>query len=85
MSNKEKAVEIYTKYFLKLKNIPFQDRIKKAKLEAVKYTEDKIKKCKEPDDHIYWEYLQNYIKKIDLTYSKKYEKLNNNCQEEAVH
>lgn len=70
MSHKEKAVEIYTKYFLKLKNIPFEERIKKAKTEAIKYVEERIQKCKEPEDHFYWEYLKGYIKKIDLTYNK---------------
>ena len=85
MSHKEKAVEIYTKFFLKLKNIPFEDRIKKAKIEAVKHIEEKIKKCKEPEDHFYLEYLKNYIKRIDLTYNKQNAKLDNNCKEEKVH
>jgi hypothetical protein len=82
-SHKEKAVEIYTKFFLKLKNIPFEDRIKKAKIEAIKYTEDKIVKCKEPEDHFYWEYLKGYIKKIDLKYNN--EKFNNNNKEKEMH
>jgi hypothetical protein len=66
MSHKEKAVEIYTKFFLKLKNIPFEERIDKAKLEAVKYAEDKIYKCKDPDNHLYWECVKEYINKIKI-------------------
>lgn len=71
MSHKEKAVEIYTKYFLRLKNIPYEDRIKKAKTEAIKYVEERIQKCKEPQDHFYWEYLKGYIAKIDITNQNK--------------
>jgi hypothetical protein len=66
MSHEEKAVEIYTKFFLKLKNIPFEERIDKAKLEAVKYAEDKIYKCKDSDNHLYWECVQEYINKIKI-------------------
>ena len=66
MSHKEKAVEIYTKFFLKLKNIPFEERIDKAKLEAVKYAEDKIYKCKDPDNYLYWGCVQEYINKIKI-------------------
>jgi hypothetical protein len=83
MSHKEKAVEIYAKFFLKLKNIPFEDRIKKAKTESITYIENKIAKCKEPEDHFYWEYLKGYIKKIDLKYNN--EKFNNNNKEKEVH
>jgi hypothetical protein len=66
MSHEEKAVEIYTKFFLKLKNIPFEERIDKAKLEADKYAEDKIYKCKDSDNHLYWECVQEYINKIKI-------------------
>ena len=66
MSHKEKAVEIYTKFFLKLKNIPFEERIDKAKLEAVKYAEDKIYKCKDPDNYLYWGCVKEYINKIKI-------------------
>jgi hypothetical protein len=66
MSHKEKAVEIYTKFFLKLKNIPFEERIDKAKLEAIKYAEDKIYKCKDPDNYLYWECVKEYINKIKI-------------------
>jgi hypothetical protein len=87
MSHKEKAVEIYTKFFLKLKNIPFEERIGKAKVEANKYIEDKISKNQylpDAENFLYWELIKNYIKKIDLTYSKQYAKLNDNCQEEKM-
>jgi hypothetical protein len=66
MSHKEKAVEIYTKFFLKLKNIPFEERIDKAKLEAVKYAEDKIYKCKDSDNFLYWKCVKEYINKINI-------------------
>lgn len=71
MSHKEKAVEIYTKYFLRLKNIPYEDRIKKAKTEAIKYVDERIKKSiSVPEDHFYWQYLKGYIAKIDITYNQ---------------
>lgn len=86
MSHKEKAVEIYTKHFLKLKNIPYEDRIKKAKTEAVKYVDERIQKSiSVPEDHFYWQYLKGYITKIDINYNKKNEKLNHNCKEETLH
>ncbi len=84
MSHKEQAVEIYTKFFLKL-NIPFQERILKAKLESIKYSEDKLNKCKEPENFLYWECVKNYIQKIDVKYNKQNEKLNNNCKKEKMH
>jgi len=71
MSHKQKAVEIYTKYFLKLKNIPYEDRIKKAKTESIKYVDERIKKSiNVPDDHFYWQNLKEYITKIDITYNQ---------------
>jgi hypothetical protein len=85
MSHKEKAVEIYTKFFLKLKNISFEERIEKAKIESIKYSEDKLNKCKEPENFSYWEYVKGYIEKIDVKYNKQNEKLNNNCKKETMH
>jgi hypothetical protein len=83
MSHKEQAVEIYTKFFLKL-NIPFEEKIEKAKLESIKYSEDKLNKCKEPENFLYWECVKSYIEKIDVKYNKQNEKLNNNCKEEKM-
>jgi hypothetical protein len=88
MSHKEKAVEIYTKFFLKLKNIPFEERIDKAKVEANKYIEDKISKNQylpETENNLYWEFVKNYVKKIDVKYNKQNEKLNNNCKKETMY
>jgi hypothetical protein len=88
MSHKEKAVEIYTKFFLKLKNIPFEERIDKAKVEANKYIEDKISKNQflpETENYLYWEFVKNYVKKIDVKYNKQNEKLNNNCKKETMY
>ena len=88
MSHKEKAVEIYTKFFLKLKNIPFEERIGKAKVEANKYIEDKISKNQylpETENNLYWEFVKNYVKKIDVKYNKQNEKLNNNCKKETMY
>lgn len=74
MSHKEEAVQIYAKHFLKLKNIPYEDRIKKAKTEAIKYVDERIKKSiGVPEDHFYWQYLKGYINKIDLSYHKNNE------------
>jgi hypothetical protein len=73
---------------LKLKDIPFEERIDKAKVEANKYIEDKISKNQylpEAESFLYWELVKNYIKKINLTYNKQNAKLDNNCKEEKVH
>jgi hypothetical protein len=88
MSHKDTAVEIYTKFFLKLKNIPFEERIDKAKVEANKYIEDKISKNQflpETENYLYWEFVKNYVKKIDVKYNKQNEKLNNNCKKETMY
>lgn len=66
MSHKEKAVEIFTKYFLREKNVPYEDRKIKAKKESLKYIQTKIEKAKEPEDHFYWEYLKGYVNKIKV-------------------
>lgn len=66
MSHKEAAVQIITRFFLREKNLPYEDKKIKAKKEALKFIQSKIEKSKEPEDHFYWEYMKSYVQKISL-------------------
>lgn len=62
--HKTKAVEIYTKFFLKDRITPFSQRIKKAKKDAIEYIDKKFSQQKEPDELFYWEMVKKYAERI---------------------
>lgn len=65
MSNhKDKAIEIYAKFFMRDKITPFSKRMKKAKKEAIEYIEKKFNENSEPEDLLYWDIVKKYAEKI---------------------
>lgn len=64
--SKEKAVEIYTKFFLKDRVLPFKQRMKKSKELAIAYTDKKIIENLDFDEVVdYWEIIKKYIQNIN--------------------
>lgn len=65
MSNhKDKAIEIYTKMFMRDKVTPFSKRMKKAKKEAIDFIEKRFNENTEPEDLLYWDIVKKYAEKI---------------------
>ena len=67
---KDVAVEIFVRFYLKEKNVPYEERRKEAKKKALGYVEKKIiiyDKISKKHGNLHddqWDYVKNLINKI---------------------
>jgi hypothetical protein len=60
-----KAIKIYLNFFMKDKVTDFENRITKAKSQAISYVQNEIElKQSNPDDLFYWTNVKNSLEKI---------------------
>jgi len=60
-----KAINIYLNYFLKDRVTDFENRLIKAKKDAMSYTQNKIELYKDNSEELfYWSNVKNAIEKI---------------------
>jgi hypothetical protein len=60
-----KAISIYLNFFMKDKVSDFENRIIKAKSQAISYVQKEIElKSNNPDDLFYWSNIKNSLEKI---------------------
>ena len=60
-----KAIKIYLNFFMKDKVTDFENRITKAKKQAITYIQDQIQlKLNDPEELFYWSNVKNAIEKI---------------------
>jgi hypothetical protein len=60
-----KAIKIYLNFFMKDKVSDFENRIIKAKSQAISYVQKEIElKSNNPDDLFYWSNIKNSLEKI---------------------
>ena len=60
-----KAIKIYLNFFMKDKVSDFENRIIKAKSQAISYVQKEIElKSNNPDDLFYWSNVKNSLEKI---------------------
>jgi hypothetical protein len=60
-----KAINIYTNFFLKDRITDFENRLIKAKKDAIKHVQGQIEKYNNnPDEAFYWTNVKNALEKI---------------------
>jgi hypothetical protein len=67
MSYEEKAIELYTKIFLKDDKLPFSDKIKLNKQRTLCYCYNKSLRAKNKEESIYWDNIKEQVLKIKNT------------------